>query len=229
MEEEAIAVRPLVARPSTRPVAAALADDLVVAVLSPVGDGGLPIPVGAGVSTRWLAADVGLGISPADGGLPIPVDAGVSTRLLAADVGAEISPADGSFPGPDGGGCETAAPPLVAALAPRVPSLLSPLCAAATSNVTDAASAATVNIPSNDLRKDPSKSDSRTRRGMLSSPYASKRQQTFEKNVACVPKFNNAAVQHQTQVQRRNSVVRQKKKPAGVPRTAAHNTEDTLL
>src|SRR5262249_37893514 len=119
MEEEAIAVRPLVARPSTRPVAAALADDLVVAVLSPVGDGGLPIPVGAGVSTRWLAADVGLGISPADG----------------------------SFPGPDGGGCETAAPPLVAALAPRDPSLLSPLCAAARSNVTDAASAATVNIP----------------------------------------------------------------------------------
>src|SRR5215471_7874552 len=97
MEEEAIAVRPLVARPSTRPVAAALADDLVVAVLSPVGDGGLPIPVGAGVSTRWLAADVGLGISPADG----------------------------SFPGPDGGGCDAAALPL--AVAPRDPSPLSPL------------------------------------------------------------------------------------------------------
>jgi hypothetical protein len=154
MEEEAIAVRPLVARPSTRPVAAALADDLVVAVLSPVGDGGLPIPVGAGVSTRWLAADVGLGISPADGGLPIPVCAGVSTRLLAADVGAGISPADGSFPGPDGGGCVAAAPPLVAAGAPR--SLLSPLCAAATSNVTDAASAATVNIPTTDLRMESS-------------------------------------------------------------------------
>src|SRR5215471_9719124 len=99
MEEEAIAVRPLVARPSTRPVAAALADD----------------------------------------------------------VGAGISPADGSFPGPDGGGCDAAALPLVAAGAPRDPSLLSPLCAAATSNVTDAASAATVSIPTTDLRMNSSR------------------------------------------------------------------------
>jgi hypothetical protein len=94
-----------------------------------------------------------------DGGLPIPVAGTVSARLLAADVGAGIWPADGSLPGPppDGGvGCVAAAPPPVAAPPARDPSLSAALCAAATSIATDAARAATVNIPSTDLRMESS-------------------------------------------------------------------------
>src|SRR5215475_13243104 len=111
------------------PVAAALADDLVAAGPSPVGDGGLPIPVAGTASARLLAADVGAGIWPADGSLPGPP--------------------------PEGGvGCVVSAPPLIAAPPPRRdPS--SRICAAATSIATDAARAATVNIPSTDLRMDP--------------------------------------------------------------------------
>src|SRR5262245_35050976 len=139
------------------PVAAALADDLVAAGPSPVGDGGLPIPVAGTALARLLAADVGAGIWPADGGLPIPVAGTVSALLLAADVGAGIWPADGSLPGPppEGGvGCVVSAPPLIAAPpARRDPS--SRICAAATSIATDAARAATVNIPSTDFRMDP--------------------------------------------------------------------------
>src|SRR5262249_11002812 len=107
------------------PVAAALADDLVAAGPSPVGDGGLPIPVAGTVSARLLAADVGAGIWPADGSLPGPP--------------------------PEGGvGCVVSAPPLIAAPpARRDPS--SRICGAATSIATDAARAATVNIPSTDF------------------------------------------------------------------------------
>ena len=180
------------------PVAAALADDLVAAGPSPVGDGGLPIPVAGTASARLLAADVGAGIWPADGGLPIPVAGTVSALLLAADVGAGIWPADGSLPGPppEGGvGCVVSAPPLIAAPpARRDPS--SRICAAATSFATDAARAATVNIPSTDFRMGRTPHlESRTRKGTAPfSRYELRRQQMFGQNVAC-------AVQYQTQEQ----------------------------
>src|SRR5262245_21907692 len=101
-----------------RPVAAALADDPVAAGHSPVGDGGLPMPVAGTASARLLADDLVVGIWPAYGGLTMPVAGTVSARLLAAGVGAGIWPSDGSFPGPppDGGVCcVVSAPPLIAA------------------------------------------------------------------------------------------------------------------